>query len=80
MTVAVGPEYIEDFLALAQEREVEATIIGEFTDSRHFQFFYNGELLGDISMDFLHGGVPQMQLHGTWNPIEGDDPFLPEPG
>lgn len=79
MTVAVPPEHVEEFLTLAKEREVEATVIGEFTDSRHFQFFYNGQLLGDMSMEFLHQGVPQMHLRGSWVPPQGDDPHLPEP-
>ncbi|HMF31833.1 MAG TPA: AIR synthase-related protein, partial [Candidatus Lokiarchaeia archaeon] len=79
MTIAVPPEHIDEFLALALEYEVEATVIGEFNDSRHFQFYYSNQLLGDLSMEFLHQGVPQMQLRGMWAPLEGNDPDLQEP-
>jgi phosphoribosylformylglycinamidine synthase II len=62
MSFAVPPEKLDDFLALAQKREVEATALGEFNDSGYLSCYYNGRLIGSLSMDFLHGGCPRMTL------------------
>ena len=79
MSVVVPKDKINEFLTLAKEQEVEATVIGEFNDSHHFQFTYNSQLIGSISMDFLHHGVPQMHLQGEWHPMVGEDPICPVP-
>jgi len=79
MTVAVPPAKIDQFLKMAHDQEVEATIIGEFNSSQHFQMYHEGKLVGDLAMEFLHEGVPQMQLRGTWAPLKGKDPDIPLP-
>ncbi|MCP4763022.1 MAG: phosphoribosylformylglycinamidine synthase [archaeon] len=79
MSVAVSPEKIEDFMDLAKDYSVEATIVGEFNDSRSFQLYYDNKLIGNIPMEFLHDGVPQKQMKGVWKPIKGEDPEIPEP-
>lgn len=65
-------------MTLARAHEVEATVVGEFNDSGHFQFYYDGKLLGTIPMTFLHNG-PQLHLKGTWTPPAGNDPVVAEP-
>ncbi len=62
MTVAVSPQNIDEFMTLAQKREVESTILGEFNDSGFLECYFNGKLIASISMEFLHEGVPTMQL------------------
>ncbi|GAB4321223.1 MAG: phosphoribosylformylglycinamidine synthase subunit PurS [Promethearchaeota archaeon] len=79
MTLAVPPEKLEEFMALARRREVEATVIGEFTDTGRFDLYYEGRLVGSLPMDFLHGGVPQMRLRGRWSPPRWPEPDLPLP-
>ncbi|MHA1734230.1 MAG: AIR synthase-related protein [Promethearchaeota archaeon] len=78
MTVAVPPEKVDEFLALAGEHEVEATVIGEFNESGCFQIYYDGKLVGNLEMAFLHNG-PQLHLRGKWHPPEGEDPDIPPP-
>jgi phosphoribosylformylglycinamidine synthase subunit PurSL len=79
MTLSVPPEYIGGFLALAARRGVEATVLGNFTASGRFHVLYNGQSVAFLDMDFLHGGVPQMDLTATWCPPPLYEPHLPEP-
>ncbi|XPV76741.1 MAG: AIR synthase-related protein [Desulfovibrio sp.] len=66
MTLSVSEETIDEFMALAKEMDVEATALGNFNDSGRFLVRYNDKVLTDLSMDFLHDGVPQMQLQAKW--------------
>ena len=66
MTVATPPEKIERFLSLAQEWNVEATDLGEFTDSGYLVVKYGTTIVADLAMDFLHDGLPPMHLTARW--------------
>ena len=68
MTLAVPPAKIAAFLDLAQRREVEATVLGEFNDSGFLECFYEGRRIASLSMDFLHNGVPKMYLEAELTP------------
>ena len=66
MTLAVPQENLAAFLALAKEMDVEATDLGRFTDSGFFHVTYAGKNVALLPMEFLHDGVPQMQLQAEW--------------
>jgi phosphoribosylformylglycinamidine synthase len=66
MTIAAPPEKIEAFLSLAQEWNVEATDLGEFTDSGYLVVKYGTTTVADLAMDFLHDGLPPMRLTARW--------------
>lgn len=68
MTLAVPKEKIEEFLELAGIMDVEATALGEFTDSGYFHVEYDGIGVARLSMHFMHDGVPQMRLGAVWDP------------
>lgn len=70
MTLAVSPEKINQFLELAKKHEVEATVIGKFTNSGKFYSTLNGKTVTYLDMDFIHQGVPQMTLAAEWLPPE----------
>ncbi len=74
MTLAVPPEKIDRFLELARKREVEATTLGEFSDSGFFHVLHGERTVARIAMDFLHCGCPEMRLTARWTP-----PRFPEP-
>ncbi|MBN1687210.1 MAG: hypothetical protein JW852_11175 [Spirochaetales bacterium] len=80
MSLAVSPETIDAFMDLAAKRNVEATVVGEFTDSGFVEVFYKGETCARISIDFLHSGLPRMQLHAEWKPPVRPEPALPDYG
>ncbi|MBN2643928.1 MAG: phosphoribosylformylglycinamidine synthase subunit PurS [Desulfuromonadaceae bacterium] len=66
MTVAVPPQQVEAFIALARRMDVEATDIGQFTDSGYYHCLYEGKTATYLPMAFLHEGTPQMQIPARW--------------
>jgi len=68
MSFAVGKERIDEFLALARERGVEAAVVGEFTDSGLVEVYDGEHLVGCLRLSFLHEGVPRMHLVAEWIP------------
>jgi phosphoribosylformylglycinamidine synthase subunit PurSL len=68
MTAAVPINNTERFCALAEEMGVEVVDLGEYTDGPDLEILYDGKLIGLFSMDFLHNGVPQLQLEAEWQP------------
>jgi phosphoribosylformylglycinamidine synthase II len=79
MLVAVPPECIDEILHLFASEDVEAAVIGEFTDDRRLRLLYHGELVGDLTMEFLHEGLPQMQLEAVWEQPQYSEPDFPSP-
>ncbi len=68
MVIAVPPENIEELKDICESEMVEATVLGNFTDSHRLQVFYEGEIVGDLDMDFLHKGLPQHIKEAVWQP------------
>ncbi len=68
MTVAVAPAQLSDFLELARRREVEATVLGEFTSSGRLEVVHGEEQVVDLELEFLHDGVPLPVLEARWEP------------
>lgn len=66
MTLAVLPEKIEALMKLAKKHDVEATVVGKFTDSGKFHVMFGKSTVAYLDMDFLHGGVPQLKLKAVW--------------
>ena len=66
MTIAVPRESLSVFMALAERRGVEASDLGEFTDSGTFEIFYNQKRVASLDLEFLHKGLPRLQLTAEW--------------
>jgi phosphoribosylformylglycinamidine synthase II len=66
MSFAVPPESLDAFLSLAGKREVEATVVGEFTSSGLIEALFRGELVALVRLEFLHKGLPVMELNARW--------------
>lgn len=66
MTLAVPPQHLERFLELARVMDVEATPLGEYTDSGYFDVWYGDIPVASLDMEFMHNGVPQLQLEAVW--------------
>ena len=79
MLLAVPPEKIEPILTLFRNEDVEATVIGEFTDTKRLELYYQGNLVGDLDMAFLHGGLPQLESVASWQPPQHPEPDFPPP-
>jgi len=79
MVLAVPPQHIDELLALFAGEDVEATVIGEFTGDRRLRLCYQGTVVGDLDMEFLHEGWPQVVREAVWQPPRHAEPDFPEP-
>ena len=77
MTYAVPPGSLEDFMEIMEKHEVEATVIGKFSESGHCTVTLDGKQVMDMELEFLHDGVPRMELNSTWTPPSHPEPVLP---
>ena len=66
MTIAVKPEDCAAFDAMAALHEVEATAVATFTSTGYFHVKYNEMTVAYLPIEFLHDGVPQLQLESEW--------------
>ncbi len=71
MVLAVPPETVDTLLAVARGEDVEATVIGRFTDSRRLVVEYEGAVVGDLDLAFLHEGLPKAEKTAEWRPAGG---------
>jgi phosphoribosylformylglycinamidine synthase len=76
MSLAVPPEQIDAFLAMAGRFGVEATVLGEFTDNGVFHMQYGERTVAWLPMEFMHEGLPPMQLPAKWTPPVHEEPEL----
>jgi phosphoribosylformylglycinamidine synthase subunit PurSL len=76
MLLAVPPKHIERFLDICKNEDAEASVIGEFTNDRRLQLFYNGNKVCDLDMKFLHNGLPQLQREAVWEQPQHPEPHL----
>ncbi len=79
MTVAVPQEKLNEFLALSEKMGVESTVLGQFTDSGKYHCLYNGKTVAYLDMEFIHEGVPQMELTAIWQRPKHQEPEFPCP-
>ena len=79
MTLAVPPEKIDGFMDLMKRREVEATVIGEFTGTGRCIVECQGIVAMDIELAFLHDGLPKKTLTTIPVTVNNPEPALPCP-
>jgi phosphoribosylformylglycinamidine synthase len=80
MTLAVPPQHIGQFMELMRRRDVEATVIGEFTGSGRCVVEYHGKVVMDIELGFLHDGLPKKHLRTTYTQKIFPEPPAHSPG
>ncbi len=90
MVLAVPPENLQRFLAVMRAEECKATVIGAFgaagqpgplPDGRgsgeaRLIVRYNGVTVGEMSMAFLHEGLPRVVREASWQPDAPLEPTL----
>jgi phosphoribosylformylglycinamidine synthase len=74
MSLAVPPEKLDEFLAMAGRMGVEATVLGEFTESGYFHILYGQKTVARLPVDFLHEGLPPMRMTGVWESKRHPEP------
>jgi phosphoribosylformylglycinamidine synthase len=65
MILAVPPDRIEALWHLCRQEEVEATNLGEFAPTGRLTLRYQGQIVCDLAMDFLHEGRPKITRKAT---------------
>ncbi len=78
MVLAVPPDRERELLAVFRAEDVEATVIGRFTNDRKLTLRYHGEVVARIDMDFLHDGLPRFERAATHAEPRPAEPDLPE--
>jgi len=77
MSLAVPPERLEAFLALARRRGVEASVVGHFEATGRVEIRSGGKTVGLLDLSFLHDGLPTMRLRAEWSPAPRPAAVLP---
>ena len=54
MAIVVAAENVDRFLELAQQENLEATVVATVTEEARLKMFWNGQTICDISRDFLN--------------------------
>ena len=75
MLCVVEPERVDEVLAVCAKWEVNATAIGEVTDTRRLRVFDGDELVGDLPVEALVDECPTYEVE----PAEPATPLYPAP-
>lgn len=74
MVFAIPPENWEQMQAICDGQDVEAVAIGTYEATGRLTLYYGEKRVGDLTMTFLHDGIPQKQLEAVWSPPRFDLP------
>ncbi len=79
MVMAVPPDCVDELLGIFDGEGVEATVIGEFTGDQRLQLLYQGNLVCDLDMGFLHEGRPRLVREVFWEQPQYTEPDFAQP-
>ncbi|MFZ5644001.1 MAG: phosphoribosylformylglycinamidine synthase subunit PurL [Bacillota bacterium] len=80
MVLAVSEENWPEVEKICLNHNVEAVVLGAFTDDGRLKVTYNGETVCDLDMHFLHDGLPKRTLTADWVAPEGGKAAPGPPG
>ncbi|MCE7981432.1 MAG: phosphoribosylformylglycinamidine synthase subunit PurL [Caldilinea sp. CFX5] len=72
LVIAVPPTNLPRLQALADRWDVEVSVLGSFTGDHQLRVHYNGALVADLPMSFLHDGLPRRRLQAVWREADED--------
>jgi phosphoribosylformylglycinamidine synthase II len=75
MVLAVPPENWNALRILCEQENVEATVVGKFTNDQKLTVQFNGDVVAELDMAFLHDGIPKLQLNAVWNVTQHEGIF-----
>jgi len=78
MTLSVPKEKWDEFKKLMYSRGVEVTIVGTFNNSGRCIVKYNNKEIMNISLEFLHEGLPTKHLESSAIIHENKNPKIPK--
>ena len=74
MAVALAPEDVDRFIALASEENLEATPVATVTEEKRLKMVWNGAAIVDVSRDFLNSNgaekhqIAHIEKASVWQP------------
>ncbi len=74
MVLAVPPDKLKEIMEIFETEDVEAVVIGEFTNDLRLKLFYKNTLVCDLNMQFLHKGIPKKARSAFWKEKKFDEP------
>jgi phosphoribosylformylglycinamidine synthase subunit PurSL len=77
MVISVKKENLARLLELFSRENVEAAVIGEFTDTKRLQLYYQNHLVCDLDMEFLHEGLPRTEKKASYVQSKHREPVIP---
>lgn len=76
MVLAVPTGKVDELLDIFEKEDVEATVIGEFTDTGKLHLMYEGSTIADMKMEFVHNGFPKTMKQAVWErPVHEEPSF-----
>ncbi len=68
MVLSVSSDKWDELESLCKAEGVEATIIGKYVPNGQLVLKYNDTVVGELSMEFLHGGRPPVVREAVYEP------------
>ncbi len=78
MSVVVEPKDREEFERYCHEENIEVRHVADVTDSGRMRMYYNGELVADLSREFIDSAGAKHYAKAHIAAIDKRDPFLRE--
>ncbi|MDP3731578.1 MAG: phosphoribosylformylglycinamidine synthase subunit PurL, partial [Candidatus Omnitrophota bacterium] len=76
MVLSVPKKNIDKLIDVFNKENVEAAVIGEFTNTKRLELYYKDNLVCDLDMKFLHKGSPQIEKKAVFiNPRHQEPKF-----
>ncbi len=79
MLICVPKENLERIVEIFEDEEVEAMPVGEFIQEKKLHIYYNGEVVGELDIDFMFEEV-RVRRKANWRKPRFEEPFFKEPG
>ncbi len=76
MVLAVPPENWDKLKRIFDAEDVQATAIGTFANHRQLILRYDGNIVGQLDMEFLHHGLPKLRKKAKWSPAKFEEPKI----
>lgn len=76
MLLAVPPGKASRLLELCESEDVEASVVGRFTGDGKLRLLYDGNLVGELEMEFLHKGYPMPSKKAVWSRKRHPEPQI----
>ncbi|MBS7660121.1 phosphoribosylformylglycinamidine synthase subunit PurL [Candidatus Bathyarchaeota archaeon] len=79
MLLAIPPENLDKTLAIFADEDVEATVIGHYTEDSTLRIYYMSEKVAELDIAFLFQ-PPKVERIAEYVPPSLEEPNIPKPG